>query len=95
MQKLRMLHLRGVVKYPSTDQKFISEANASRVIEAAMLTLSSDLVILSNVDEGSRFLLEPDDVKTDYPSFSRNLSEIKIHLKRAVPSLKVAFFYKI
>ena len=85
MQKLRMLHLRGVVKYPSTDQKFISEANASRVIEAAMLTLSSDLVILSDVDEGSRFLLEPDDVKTDYPSFSRNLSEIKNSLEEGGP----------
>ena len=29
-QNLRILHLRGVIKYPSTDQKFMSEANASR-----------------------------------------------------------------
>ena len=50
-----------------------------------MLTLSSDLVILSDVDEGSRFLLEPDDVKTDYPSFSRNLSEIKNSLEEGGP----------
>ena len=85
MQKLRILHLRGVVKYPSTDQKFISEANATRIIESAMLTLSSDLVILSNIDEGFRFLLEPDEVKTDYPYLSNNLSEIKNSLEDGGP----------
>ena len=85
MQQLRMLHLRGVVKYPSTDQKFISEANATRIIESAMLTLSSDLVILSNIDEGFRFLLEPEEVKTDYPYLSNNLSEIKNSLEDGGP----------
>ena len=80
MQKLRMLHLRGVVKYPSTDQKFISEANATRVIESAMLSLSSDLVILSSVDEGLRFLLSPDEIKTEYPFLARNLDDIKTSL---------------
>ena len=85
MQQLRILHLRGVVKYPSTDQKFISEANATRIIESAMLTLSSDLVILSNIDGGSRFLLEPDEVKTDYPYLSNNLSEIKNSLEDGGP----------
>ena len=85
MQKLRILHLRGVVKYPSTDQKFISEANATRIIESAMLTLSSDLVILSNIDEGFRFLLEPDEVKTDYPYLSNNLREIKNSLEDGGP----------
>ena len=85
MQQLRILHLRGVVKYPSTDQKFISEANATRIIESAMLTLSSDLVILSNIDEGFRFLLEPDEVKTDYPYLSNNLSEIKNSLEDGGP----------
>ena len=85
MQKLRILHLRGVVKYPSTDQKFISEANATRIIESAMLTLSSDLVILSNIDGGSRFLLEPEEVKTDYPYLSNNLSEIKNSLEDGGP----------
>ena len=85
MQKLRILHLRGVVKYPSTDQKFISEANATRIIESAMLTLSSDLVILSNIDGGFRFLLEPEEVKTDYPYLSNNLSEIKNSLEDGGP----------
>ena len=85
MQKLRMLHLRGVVKYPSTDQKFISEANATRVIESAMLSLSSDLVILSSVDEGLRFLLSPDEIKTDYPFLARNLDDIKTSLEDGGP----------
>ena len=85
MQKLRMLHLRGVVKYPSTDQKFISEANATRVIESAMLSLSSDLVILSSVDEGLRFLLSPDEIKTEYPLLARNLDDIKTSLEDGGP----------
>ena len=85
MQKLRMLHLRGVVKYPSTDQKFISEANATRVIESAMLSLSSDLVILSSVDEGLRFLLNPDEIKTEYPFLARNLDDIKTSLEDGGP----------
>ena len=85
MQKLRMLHLRGVVKYPSTDQKFISEANATRVIESAMLSLSSDLVILSSVDEGLRFLLSPDEIKTEYPFLARNLDDIKTSLEDGGP----------
>ena len=73
------------MKYPSTDQKFISEANATRIIESAMLTLSSNLVILSNIDGGSRFLLEPEEVKTDYPYLSNNLSEIKNSLEDGGP----------
>ena len=85
MQKLRMLHLRGVVKYPSTDQKFISEANATRVIESAMLSLSSNLVILSSVDEGLRFLLNPDEIKTEYPFLARNLDDIKTSLEDGGP----------
>ena len=50
----RFLHLRGVVKYPSTDQKFISEANATRELEAAMLKLSTDLIIISGLEEGEK-----------------------------------------
>ena len=75
-KKLRLLHLRGVVKYPSTDQKFISEANATRELEAAMLKLSTDLIIISGLEEGLRFSIEPEEVQTDYPALARNLSEI-------------------
>ena len=92
MQKLRTLHLRGVVKYPSTDQKFISEANASREIDSAMLDLSSDLVVLSSLEDGLRFSLEPDEIKNDYPDLARNLSEIKLLLEDGGPSPEGGIF---
>ncbi|NBU86177.1 MAG: HDIG domain-containing protein [Verrucomicrobia bacterium] len=84
-KKLRLLHLRGVVKYPSTDQKFISEANATREMEAAMLKLSTDLIIISGLEEGLRFSIEPEEVQTDYPALARNLSEIKLLLEEGGP----------
>ena len=85
IQRLRLLHLRGVVKYPSTDQKFISEANASREIESAMRDFTSKLVILSNLDAGLRFSIESDDVAEFYPSLARNLAEIKLLLEDGGP----------
>ena len=84
-KKLRLLHLRGVVKYPSTDQKFISEANATREMEATMLKLSTDLIIISGLEEGLRFSIEPEEVQTDYPALARNLSEIKLLLEEGGP----------
>ena len=84
-QKLRLLHLRGVVKYPSTDQKFISESNASREIEATMLQQSKDLVILSGLEDGLRFSINPEEIRTDYPALARNLNEIKQSLEDGGP----------
>ena len=52
---LSRLHLRGVVKFPSTDQKFISEVNATREIESAMINIASDMIILSDLENGLRF----------------------------------------
>jgi putative nucleotidyltransferase with HDIG domain len=83
--RLRLLHLRGVVKYPSTDQKFISEVNSSREIESAMLEFSSELEILSSLEDGLRFTIQPEAVSQDYPSLALNLSQIKLHLEEGGP----------
>ena len=64
---LSKLHLRGVVKFPSNDQKFVSESNATREIEVSMISFVSDLVILSDLENGLRFLLEPEEVEGVYP----------------------------
>ena len=83
--RLRLLHLRGVVKYPSTDQKFISEGNASREIETSMLDFTSGLVILSPLEDGLRFTIDPDEISTIYPSLSISLKQIKAHLEEGGP----------
>ena len=84
-QSLRILHLRGVVKYPSTDQKFMSETNASREISSEMLKMSSRFVIISPLEDGLRFSIEPDKLISDYPNLSMNLSELKNLLEEGGP----------
>ncbi len=82
---LGKLHLRGVVKFPSTDQKFISEANATREIESSMINLCSGLIILSDLQDGLRFFVEPSDILETYPSLARNIEEIQILLENGGP----------
>ena len=84
-QNLRILHLRGVVKYPSTDQKFMSEANASREISSEMLKMSSKFVIINPLEDGLRFSIEPSELMSEYPFLSINLSELKNLLEEGGP----------
>ena len=42
-------------------------------------------MILSSVDEGLRFLLSPDEIKTEYPFLARNLYDIKTSLEDGGP----------
>ena len=51
-QLLGQLHLVGVVKFPSTDQKFISEVNATNRIDSKMIDLSDRLWIVGPKSEG-------------------------------------------
>ena len=84
-QSLRILHLRGVVKYPSTDQKFMSEANASREISSEMVKMSSKFVIINPLEDGLRFSIEPSELMSEYPFLSINLSELKNLLEEGGP----------
>ena len=42
---LSQLHLTGVVKFPSVDQKFLSETNASELINSRMVEFANKLVV--------------------------------------------------
>ena len=47
---LSQLHLTGVVKFPSVDQKFLSESNASARIKSQMIELVNDFTVF-NLDQ--------------------------------------------
>lgn len=82
---LSRLHLRGVVKFPSTDQKFISEVNATREIESAMINFASDMIILSDLENGLRFLMDPSEISESYPHLAKNVGTIKLSLEQGGP----------
>ena len=44
---LSQLHLTGVVKFPSVDQKFMSESNATSLIKSQMIELVNDFIIFN------------------------------------------------
>ncbi len=82
---LGKLHLTGVVKFPSVDQKFLSETNATNQINSAMLTLSNQLIIITGIQSGLRFNVDAEEIMLKYPEFSKYLIEIKEHLSSDGP----------
>ena len=54
--KLRFshLHLTGVVQFPSIDQKFLAESNATAKINAQMIQLTNDLVVYDRTKDAVR-----------------------------------------
>ena len=82
---LGKLHLTGVVKFPSVDQKFLSETNATNQINSAMLSLSNQLVIITGIQNGLRFNVDAGEIMLKYPEFSKSLTEIEEHLSSDGP----------
>ena len=82
---LGKLHLTGVVKFPSVDQKFHSESNATALINNKMLNLANKLIVIEGEQNGMRFNLDPDKLATSYPEFSFNLNRLKEHLSNDGP----------
>ena len=82
---LGKLHLAGVVKFPSVDQKFLSEYNATKQISSAMISLSNKLIVISSIESGLRFNLEPDFLSLSYLEFSKSLAELREHLNNDGP----------
>ena len=60
---LSQLHLTGVVKFPSLDQKFLAESNATAKIKAQMIDFSNRLVLFDRDKNLSTF----DDLSIHYP----------------------------
>ncbi len=82
---LGQLHLTGVIKSPSTDQKFISEANATARINGMMEDLADRLVVITGISEGLRFNLDPNDLKQEHSELARYLRELQVHLENDGP----------
>ena len=82
---LGKLHLTGVVKFPSVDQKFLSEKNATKQIESSMLSLSNKLIVISGLENGLRFNIDPDSLASTHMEFSESLKELQEHLSNDGP----------
>ena len=82
---LGKLHLTGVVKFPSVDQKFHSESNATALINNKMLNLANKLIVIEGEQNGMRFNLDPDKLATSYPDFSLSLNRLREHLSNDGP----------
>jgi putative nucleotidyltransferase with HDIG domain len=74
---LAQLHLTGVVKFPSNDQKFLSEANATSKIERKMLEMTNRFILVDPEKDTHRFLLSPEELGADYPRFAERLSSLR------------------
>jgi len=71
---LSQLHLNGVVKFPSVDQKFLAESNATARIKSQMIEFSNKLVIYDYKSHVS----QADEVLVHYPlllAFVNNLKK--------------------
>jgi putative nucleotidyltransferase with HDIG domain len=82
---LGKLHLTGVVKFPSVDQKFHSESNATALINNKMLNLANKLIVIEGEQNGMRFNLDPDKLATSYLEFSLSLNRLREHLSNDGP----------
>ena len=82
---LEKLHLTGVVKFPSVDQKFISESNATLKINNEMLNLANDLIVIEGIENGLRFNLEAEKLVDQYPALHLYLTNLKEHLSNDGP----------
>ena len=82
---LGKLHLTGVVKFPSIDQKFLSESNATSMINNSMLNLANRLIVIEGIDNGQRFNVSPEGLQLGFPEFSNYLTNLKEHLSSDGP----------
>ena len=82
---LGQLHLVGVVKFPSTDQKFISEVNASARIDSKMIDLSDQLLVVGSKANGFAKNLKPEELGSKYLAFSNYIFDLHEYLENDGP----------
>lgn len=82
---LGQLHLVGVVKFPSTDQKFISEANASALIDSKMIQLADQLLIIGPEKTDFAQYIKTEELGSNYSAFADYLGEIHQSLEEGGP----------
>ena len=70
---LSQLHLSGVVKFPSMDQKFLSESNATARIKSQMIEFSNGLIIYDPQNTQSSL----NDFTNEYPALSNYFAKLE------------------
>lgn len=82
---LGQLHYKGVVKFPSSDQKFRSEENATTMIDGMMKGLADRLVVITGLNDGLDFNLSPDTLSQEHSELARYLKELQELLENDGP----------
>ncbi len=74
---LSQAHLNGVVKFPSLDQKFLSEKNATDLLNARMLEFSDKVIVWEQGESIIHWMEESSFWVHEYPEFSRFLRSME------------------
>ena len=82
---LRKLHLVGMVKFPSNDQKFLSESNATSLIDSKMIELADQLIVVGPEAGGfSKYILS-EELEPKYPAFASYIESMFERLEQDGP----------
>jgi len=84
-ETLGHLHATGVLIDPSSDQKFLSEANATLAIAKRMSETASNLPVIGGVDAGLELLFDMGPVRIRFPHFANFISEVRTRIEEDGP----------
>ncbi|MBT5908893.1 MAG: hypothetical protein HOH25_03800, partial [Opitutae bacterium] len=84
-ETLGHLHATGVLIDPSTDQKFLSEANATLAIAKRMSETASNLPVIGGVDAGLELLFDMAPLRIRFPHFANFISEVRTRIEEDGP----------
>ena len=84
-QVLRHLHDTGVLVDPSSDQKFLSETNATAAISKWMSEAADALPVIGGVDTGLELLFDLRQVEPIYPFFARYVNAARVSIEQDGP----------
>ncbi len=84
-QVLGHLHAMGVLEDPSSDQKFLSEANATTAIDKRMREAADGLPVIGGVDTGLDLLFDIRQVESRFPFFAKFVDEARVRIEEDGP----------
>jgi putative nucleotidyltransferase with HDIG domain len=84
-ETLGHLHATGVLVDPSSDQKFLSEANATLAISKRMSETANNLPVIGGVDAGLELLFDMVPVRIRFPHFANFISEVRTRIEEDGP----------
>jgi putative nucleotidyltransferase with HDIG domain len=80
-ETLGHLHATGVLVDPSSDQKFLSEANATLAISRRMSETANNLAVIGGVDAGLELLFDIASVRIRFPHVAHFISEVRTRIE--------------